>query len=368
MSGLFGSSTFGTQQQPAATNPFGPKPSGTLGSALASSTAPSQPSGFSWGTSSTAAPSTPLPTSSLGGSGLFSSTATAKPGGFGLSTLGSSTVAPLQQQQPPLGSSTLTTSAAPTTLPVLNGAAKFNDLPQPIQDLLNDTEHVLNLFLHRYGSNLLIRSLIQSGLNAAKDLKGRKLGDSILTNTENSRQLFHDLTSSSNTLQADDLFAKNLRKKVDQAVQDVVVCTHIIDGFRESGIQHPNLKTNAQYPIECVPVIVDLSNRRSLPDCMTNGLGLIRFFVRLTDEMQDRLTRYKSIVDQLNRKLAFSFQAQQTPQAITTTLQSQHASFIALAAKVAEIEGSFEDVKLQFATLYKARTGSALDPFGRTPS
>ncbi|CCA72852.1 hypothetical protein PIIN_06788 [Serendipita indica DSM 11827] len=325
MSGLFGSSTFGTQQQPAATNPFGPKPSGTLGSALASSTAPSQPSGFSWGTSSTAAPSTPLPTSSLGGSGLFSSTATAKPGGFGLSTLGSSTVAPLQQQQPPLGSSTLTTSAAPTTLPVLNGAAKFNDLPQPIQDLLNDTE-----------------SLIQSGLNAAKDLKGRKLGDSILTNTENSRQLFHDLTSSSNTLQADDLFAKNLRKKVDQAVQDVVVCTHIIDGFRESGIQHPNLKTNAQYPIE--------------------------FFVRLTDEMQDRLTRYKSIVDQLNRKLAFSFQAQQTPQAITTTLQSQHASFIALAAKVAEIEGSFEDVKLQFATLYKARTGSALDPFGRTPS
>ncbi|KAG8821136.1 hypothetical protein FRC19_008225 [Serendipita sp. 401] len=149
-----------------------------------------------------------------------------------------------------------------------------------------------------------------------------------------------DLTSSSNTLQADDLLAKNLRAKVDQAVQDVVVCSQIVEGFRESGIQHPNLKTNAHYPIE--------------------------FFVRLTDQMQERLIRYKATVDQLNRKLAFSFQAQQTPQAIATTLQSQHAAFIALAAKVAEIEASLEDVKSQFATLYKARTGSALDPFGRT--
>lgn len=35
------------------------------------------------------------------------------------------------------------------------------------------------------------RSLIQGGLNAAKDLKGRKLGESIVTNTANSRQLFH---------------------------------------------------------------------------------------------------------------------------------------------------------------------------------
>jgi nucleoporin p58/p45 len=54
--------------------------------------------------------------------------------------------------------------------------------------------------------------------------------------------------------------------------------------------------------------------------------------------------------------------------AITTTLQSQHASFIALAAKVAEVEASLDDVKQQFAALYKARTGSALDPFGRVSS
>ncbi|CAG8675666.1 1231_t:CDS:10, partial [Acaulospora colombiana] len=145
-------------------------------------------------------------------------------------------------------------AAAPNAPFVLNGAAKFNDLPTPIQDLLNDTE-----------------ALIQGGLNASKDLKGRKLGDAIVTNTATSRQIFHDLTSSSNTLQADDLFAKNLREKVDQAVQDVIVCSQIIEGFRESGIQHPNLKTNAQYPLE--------------------------FFHRLADQMQERLARYKAIVD-----------------------------------------------------------------------
>jgi hypothetical protein len=37
----------------------------------------------------------------------------------------------------------------------------------------------------------LSRTLIQGGLNAAKDLKGRKLGESIVTNTASSRQLFH---------------------------------------------------------------------------------------------------------------------------------------------------------------------------------
>ncbi|KAG8829208.1 hypothetical protein FRC17_006991 [Serendipita sp. 399] len=301
---------------------FGAKPATTsFGSALGASTAPAQSTPFSWGTSSTinAATTQPATTTTaaqgfggLGTSNLFQSTAQQpKPSLLG-STLSGSTLGSLSQPGPSvlgLNPAQPSTAPAPSQLPVLNGAAKFNDLPAPVQDLLNDTD--------------------------------------------------------SNTLQADDLLAKNLRAKVDQAVQDVVVCSQIVDGFRESGIQHPNLKTNAQYPIE--------------------------FFVRLTDQMQERLTRYKSVVDQLNRKLAFSFQAQQTPQdfcrgdepilrvtvkkgkgliraysAIATTLQSQHAAFIALAAKVAEIEASLEDVKSQFATLYKARTGSALDPFGRT--
>ena len=53
------------------------------------------------------------------------------------------------------------------------------------------TQSTFLIIFHGCDSDRLIRSLVQSGLNAAKDLKGRKLGDSILTNTEISRQLFH---------------------------------------------------------------------------------------------------------------------------------------------------------------------------------
>ncbi|PVF93361.1 hypothetical protein CPB86DRAFT_790205 [Serendipita vermifera] len=345
---MFGA-PFGAQQQPNP-SPFGTRPAAPFGSALNTSTTAPQPSPFSWGSASTTAvPSTsattpattqPAPTlaNPAASTSIPAAIATPTPptlnvpsttatsiSGLSTSNLFSqkpaATTAPTQPAASTLGSG----AAAPNAPFVLNGAAKFNDLPGPIQDLLNDTE-----------------ALIQGGLNASKDLKGRKLGDAIVTNTATSRQIFHDLTSSSNTLQADDLFAKNLREKVDQAVQDVIVCSQIIEGFRESGIQHPNLKTNAQYPLE--------------------------FFHRLADQMQERLARYKAIVDQLERKLTFSFQAQQSPQAITTTLQSQHASFIALAARVAEVEASMDEVKQQFSTLYKARTGSALDPFSRPSS
>jgi len=56
------SAPFGAQQQPAG-NAFGTKPSGTFGSAININTAPSQPSGFSWGPST--AQSTALSTSNL---------------------------------------------------------------------------------------------------------------------------------------------------------------------------------------------------------------------------------------------------------------------------------------------------------------
>ncbi|KIM27492.1 hypothetical protein M408DRAFT_329950 [Serendipita vermifera MAFF 305830] len=332
---LFSSQPFGSlPQQPTnsnSTNAFGASFNPFGASALGSSSTQAQQQQQQQAATSTTNPASNAPgqpsTGPLSSWGLGSSTSTftnaAQPGS--LAGLGSTNL--FQSQRPanqPAATAPAANATASTTsvLPILNGSAKFNDLPGPIQDLLNETE-----------------SLIQNGLNAAKDLKGRKLGDEIVTNSNNSRQIFHDLTSSTNTLQADDLFAKKLRQKVDQAVQDVVVCAQIIDGFKESGIQHPNLKINAQYPIE--------------------------FFNRLAEQMQERLVRYKSIVDQLNRKLAFSFQAQQSPQAITTTLQSQHASFIALAAKVAEVEGSLDEVKQQFSQLYRARTGSALDPFAR---
>ena len=61
-----------------------------------------------------------------------------------------------------------------------------------------------------------------------------------------------DLSATTNTLVSDDLFAKDLRNKIDQAVQDVIIASRIIDGFKDAQ-QNAHLKNHAQFPLEWVP-------------------------------------------------------------------------------------------------------------------
>ena len=49
--------------------------------------------------------------------------------------------------------------------------------------------------------------------------------------------------------------------------------------------------------------------------------------------------------------------------AITSTLQAQHASFVALASKAAALDGELQQLKNTYRTLWRSRTGSARDPF-----
>jgi nucleoporin p58/p45 len=58
-----------------------------------------------------------------------------------------------------------------------------------------------------------------------------------------------DLSATTNTLVSDDLFAKDLRSKIDQAVQDVIIASRIVDGFKD-GQQNAHLKNHAQFPLE----------------------------------------------------------------------------------------------------------------------
>jgi hypothetical protein len=51
---------------------------------------------------------------------------------------------------------------------------------------------------------------------------------------------------------SDYLFAKDLRNKIDQAVQDVIIASRIIDGFKDAQ-QNLHLKNHAQFPLESVP-------------------------------------------------------------------------------------------------------------------
>ena len=49
--------------------------------------------------------------------------------------------------------------------------------------------------------------------------------------------------------------------------------------------------------------------------------------------------------------------------AISTTLEAQHASFIALANKTAALDASLQKVKAIYTQLWRAKTGSMRDPF-----
>lgn len=49
--------------------------------------------------------------------------------------------------------------------------------------------------------------------------------------------------------------------------------------------------------------------------------------------------------------------------AITSALQAQHASFVALASKAAGLDAELQQLKNTYRTLWRQRTGSARDPF-----
>lgn len=48
---------------------------------------------------------------------------------------------------------------------------------------------------------------------------------------------------------------------------------------------------------------------------------------------------------------------------ISSTLQTQHAIFVSLAAKTAAVDAELQKVKALYTQLWRAKTGSMRDPF-----
>ena len=66
----------------------------------------------------------------------------------------------------------------------------------------------------------------------------------------------------------------------------------------------------------------------------------------------------------IERKLSSAAsQPQHTPQAIVTTLEAQHATFMALAAKAAALDAELQKLRTLYTQLWRAKTGSMRDPF-----
>ncbi|KAG2369115.1 hypothetical protein BDR07DRAFT_1468682 [Suillus spraguei] len=249
--------------------------------------------------------------------GLFGSTAAqqvAPAGGLGVSTAGTSIFG--QQRQPSMMSTTPISGPAP-----FSKSTKFNDLPDDIKKTFE-----------------AIDSHIQGRIQISNELKQRKMGDEAIKGQELIHELHKELLGVSSVIRSDSLFAKDLKAKTEQAVQDTIVATTIIEGFKYPHQSAAYLKNHASFPLE--------------------------FFTRVTQEMQERLQWFKNTIEQIERKLSASAsQSQNTPQAISSTLQTQHAIFVALAARTAAVDAEVQKVKALYTQLWRAKTGSMRDPF-----
>ncbi|KJA19502.1 hypothetical protein HYPSUDRAFT_44268 [Hypholoma sublateritium FD-334 SS-4] len=253
-------------------------------------------------------------------------------GGFGFgggsNLFGSKSQAPQQQQQQSatpgqnigfggLAQSAVVQSNVP---PPFTNKTKFNDLPDQMKTILEGMD-----------------SFIQGRVQISKDIQQRKLGDEPMKGKEAIRNLHKDLVNTATTIRNDLHLTQDLKDKVDQAVEDTIVATRIIDGFRNPQSGNTYLKDHADFPME--------------------------YFIRVGDQMKKRLAWYKSTIEQIERKLASTASSTQTPQSISATLQAQHATFLALASKTAAVDVELQKLKAVYAQLWRSKTGSVRDPF-----
>ncbi|KAJ6520899.1 hypothetical protein DFH09DRAFT_1098138 [Mycena vulgaris] len=205
--------------------------------------------------------------------------------------------------------------------PPFTKSTKFNDLPDALKKTLEE-----------------IDSHIQGRIQISKDLHQRKLGEEATRGQEMIRGVHKDLVNTTTAIRNDLHFTRDLKAKTDLAVQDTIVATRIVDGFRNPHANAAYLKDHAGFPLE--------------------------FFTRVTVQMRERLAWYKSTIEQIERKLSSSAgQAQYTPHGIHATLQAQHATFLALASKTAAVDAQLQKIKQIYTQLWKAKTGSHRDPF-----
>ncbi|EIW83922.1 hypothetical protein CONPUDRAFT_135559 [Coniophora puteana RWD-64-598 SS2] len=294
---LFGQPAANTNTQ-SGTSLFGQQPKTGTSNLFGQSTPNSGPSLFGNPSNASQQPSTGT-TNTFGG---FGASMTQPSTGLGASTFGQ----PQQQQN----------ANAPFTK-----STKFNDLP-------DETKRVFES----------IESHIQGRVQISTELKQRKLGDEPTKGQELISNVHKELINIVSVMQSDSLHTRDLKNKTEQSVQDTIVATRIVDGFKNPQQNGAYLKNHASFPLE--------------------------FFMRTIEEMKQRLEWYKTTIEQIERKLASTAaHAQSTPHAISASLQAQHATFMALANKTAAVDAELAKLKVLYTQLWRSRTGSVRDPF-----
>ncbi|KAF8150710.1 hypothetical protein B0H34DRAFT_729934 [Crassisporium funariophilum] len=325
---IFGGSIFGTNSNANTTNPQPQQQQNPFGLSAFGGTNQQQPQAQQSNLfGSTNNNTNPLQAQATLPSGAFN---TGGNNAFAASSLfGNKSQQPQQQQQQfgynnqaqNTGFSSLGQSnAAQYGPPPFTKSTKFNDLPDDIKRVLE------NIDAH-----------IQGRIQISKDLQQRKLGEEPTKGHEAIRKLHQDLVNTATTLRNDHHLTQDLKAKVDQAVEDTIAATRIIDGFRNPQSGNTYLKDHASFPLE--------------------------YFSRVTNQMKERMAWYKTTIEQIERKLSSSASTAQTPQGISATLQAQHSTFLALASKTAAVDAELQKIKVLYTQLWRAKTGSVRDPF-----
>ncbi|KAI6006610.1 hypothetical protein F5J12DRAFT_831836 [Pisolithus orientalis] len=336
-----GTSLFGGAQQQQQQQQQ--QPQGTTGTSSFGTTQQqqSQPTAGTSLFGSTAQPSAPTqPTTGLFGGqqpaqqGLFSSTLQPQPTLPALGT-GSTTTGPslfgVQQSISPV---------QPTGQVLFSRSTKFNDLPEDIKKKFE----ALDAHIH-------------GRIQISNDLKQRKLGQEPTKGQELIREVHKELLSVTSMIQADAQFIRDLKAKTEQAVQDTVAAIP-----HHRWLQEPTATHRLLEKLCLVPVGVRISTRAD--SSRADWIPTPRFFTRMSKEMQERLQWCKNTIEQIERKLSSTVtQQQNTPQAIASALQTQHAVFVSLAAKTATVDAELQKLKALYTQLWRARTGSVRDPF-----
>jgi len=217
--------------------------------------------------------------------------------------------------------SNMSFSTSSAGVPPFTKSTRFNDLPDAAKKVLEE-----------------IDAHIQGRIQICDNLKQRKLGDEASKGKELIRDVHKDLLHTISVIQSDLLQTRAFKSKADQTVQDTIIATRIVDGFRNPQHGGAQLKNYAEFPLE--------------------------FFTRRADEMKEKLNWCKNTIEAIERKLSsIASQTQVTPQAITSTLEAQHMTFITLASRTAAVDAELQKVKTLYTQLWRAKTGSVRDPF-----
>ncbi|KAG8926938.1 hypothetical protein FRC02_008567 [Tulasnella sp. 418] len=165
------------------------------------------------------------------------------------------------------------------TDPAITKSTKFNDLPQPYKQILENVD-----------------AAIQRQIQISRELKTISLGVEPEKGAKLAKQVAKTAMMTANTISSDEAFIQDLSFKLDQSVQDSVMATRILDGFGNPQQNGSYLKTYAEFPLE--------------------------YFTRLATQLRERLERYKLIVEQIERKLASAAEGDHTtPQGMLLYVQ-----------------------------------------------